>query len=144
MKLSHFRNTRISIREDGNKLTDVIPWAFIEGCGLNLLKKCVRPVMAIKQEPYFGSVTVHYNAHLKQAENNQSVGSSQPTFFLFFFTLILKEQYLRVTGSDGVERPCCTCEELTQRSLEANSIGRCRHQKHHIQTPAHTHCGQKR
>lgn len=59
------------------KLTNVIPWVFIKGCGLDLLKKRVRPAMAIKQEPYFGSVTVYYNSHLKQAENNQHVGTTQ-------------------------------------------------------------------
>lgn len=65
-------STRKDIREE-KKLTNVIPWAFIKGCGLDLLKKCVRPAMAIKQEPYFGSVTVYYNSHLKKAENNQNL-----------------------------------------------------------------------
>lgn len=58
-------------------LTDVIPWAFIKGCGLDLLKKRVRSAMAIQQEPYFGSVTVYHNSHLKEAENNLNIGSTQ-------------------------------------------------------------------
>lgn len=46
--------------------TDVAPWAFIKGYGLNLLKKGVRSGMAIEQEPYFGSRTIYYNPNLKQ------------------------------------------------------------------------------
>lgn len=59
------------------KLTNVIPGAFIKGGGLDFLKKCVRPAMAIKQEPYFGSVTVYNNSHLKQVENNENVVSTR-------------------------------------------------------------------
>lgn len=53
------------------KLTNVVSWAFIKGCGLDLLEQCVRPAMVIKQEPHFGSVAIYYNTHLKQAEKNQ-------------------------------------------------------------------------
>lgn len=58
------------------KQTNVIPLAFIKGCGFDLLKQCVRSGMAIEQEPYFGSVTIYYNSHLKQSEIN-NVGSTQ-------------------------------------------------------------------
>lgn len=94
--------------------------------------------MAIQQEPYFGSVTVHYNTHLKRAEHNHLRWQlTAKTVSCFVPT----ETYLGVAGSDGVERPCHAREEFTQRRGEANSIGGCRHQKHHIQTASHTHYG---
>lgn len=60
-----------------NKLTNVIPWAFIKRCGLDFLKQGVRSAMAAEQEPCFGSVAVHHHSHLKQVRTSQDVGRAQ-------------------------------------------------------------------
>lgn len=46
-------------------LTNVIPWALIKRCRLDLLEQCVRSDVAIEQDPYFWSEAINYNPYLK-------------------------------------------------------------------------------
>lgn len=67
-------------------LTNVAPWTFIKGCGLDFLEQRVRSGMTIEQEPYFGSEAINDNPKLKTKKQEYMIDRSAERDICFVTT----------------------------------------------------------